>query len=312
MSTNIEWVRNPDGSKGETWPVVTGCSREPTSQGCANCYAARLAATRLKHHPRYAGLAEMQDGKPRWTGEVRLNHDVLGYPASWRKPRRVFVASMGDLFHDNVDDDFLYEVWRTMVQATRHTFLVLTKRVEWMSDFVGLVVETVHDNRPPANIWLGVTIENQNEMQRLEHLINTPAAVRFVSHEPLLSEIDYGAFPIGPRDASYGKSALELGLIHWLIVGGETGPNARPMHPDWARMLRDQCQDAGVPFFFKQWGAWALGAHDRTGKIRNHGHFCADGKWINRSQAKDTAVFISRAGKRTGRLLDGREWNEMP
>ena len=134
MPTKIEWARNPDGSKGETWPVVTGCTA--VSEGCRNCYAARIAATRLKHHPRYEGLATIENGKARWTGEVRLNYDVLEQPLHWRKPRIIFVASMGDLFHENVSFEFIDLVFLTMTACNGlHTFQVLTKQPKRMLEY---------------------------------------------------------------------------------------------------------------------------------------------------------------------------------
>lgn len=277
-TTNIEWVRNPDGTKGESWPVVTGCS--PISTGCRECYAARMAATRLKHHPRYKGLAVMQaPGMPRWTGEVRLNHDVLEQPLRWKKPRMIFVASMGDLFHERVSDPFIWQVFNVMRRADWHTFQILTKRSKRMLQWFNYIGPTVKQllEWPLPNVWLGVSAENQaTANERIPILLQCPAAVRFVSCEPLLASIDLHGIHLGelrfhdvlrgeilePLDRP-GKAVPMYGApqsakkLNWVIVGGESGPGARPMMLDWAQNIVDQCQAANVPVFVKQVGAWA-------------------------------------------------------
>ncbi len=327
MSTNIEWAKNPDGSKGETWPVVTGCSHAG-SPGCDMCYAARMAATRLKHHPRYEGLATISNGKARWTGKVRLNHDVLEQPLRWRKPRRVFVASMGDLFHPGVPFEFIDLVFLTMTACSGlHTFQVLTKRPNRMLEYFNsrqYYSSPQYHAHALLNVWLGVSVESQAAAdERIPLLLQTPAAVWLVSVEPCLSAVDLtpwlrerggGCFPIGlPHQQPRLPANWHQPALSWVICGGESGPGARPMHPDRPRSLRDQCQAAGVPFFFKAWGAWGPYSYGTasnlietspTTNIRlvdSGGSFAADSCWM------------ARIGKKAaGHLLDGRTWQEFP
>lgn len=232
MTSKIEWT-------DETWPVVTGCT--PVSPGCKHCYAARMAATRLKHHPRYRGLAAMaMPGVFGWTGKVRLNRDVLEQPPRWKKPRRIFVASMGDLFHEDVSPWFVCEIWQVMRECPQHTFQILTKRPRRMRRLIKTyIADHGFGVEPLPNVHLGVSVENQKTTWRTQCLRETPAAIRFLSLEPLLGPIDL-------------RGGLHVVDIHWVIVGGESGPNARPMDPNWARDIRDQCQAAGTPFFMKQ------------------------------------------------------------
>jgi len=282
--TNIEWVKNKDGTKGKTWNPVTGCRK--ISAGCKHCYAERMAR-------RLAGRYGYPEAPHHF--DVTLHPDKLDEPLKRKKPTTYFVCSMGDLFHEDVPTPYIADVWNVMRQCPQHTFQVLTKRPHPM-----LSILSDWDVVLP-NVWLGVTIENQDHMNRLDYLVNTPAAIRFVSHEPLLSAIDYEAHPIGPRDANYGKSVLTLGLINWVISGGESGPGARPMHPQWVRDIRDQCQAAHVPFFFKQWGAWAHIPSDTRYPLPQNLHW-----WPDRN-------LMGRVGtKRAGHLLDGREWREFP
>lgn len=275
--TSIEWT-------DATWNPVTGCDR--TSPGCDNCYALTLAK-RLKA----MGNARYQiDGDPRTSGRgfgVTLHPDKLTEPLGWKKPRRVFVNSMSDLFHPEVPDDFIGRVWDTMAACPRHTFQVLTKRPQRMAHILSNWQET----RPArSNIWVGTSIESDRYTFRASHLQATPAAVRFLSLEPLL-----GPLP-----------SLDLTGINWVIVGGESGPGARPMHPAWVRTLRDRCQEAGVAFFFKQWGAFMPTSRHQGAGTPSHLEGSAwaigDGFWP-----------VWRVGKHAaGRLLDGRTWDEMP
>lgn len=283
--THIEWT-------DATWNPVTGCS--VTSPGCANCYAMDLAGTRLKNHPSRAGLTREVNGHHVWTGEVRFNAAWLTQPLKWRRPRRIFVCAHGDLFHEAVPDEWIDRVFAVMQRASKHQFQVLTKRsVRAKQYLTKLYGEADSNNRrwfdrgfwwplgnkarmapenvvPFRNVWLGVSAEDQKRYdERKEDLRIMPAAVRFFSFEPLLSLIVGGYFG------------------DWAIVGGESGTGARPMHPDWARSLRDQCAAASVPFFFKQWGEW------RPTTLRS--------------------LNYERVGKKAaGRLLDGREHNGMP
>jgi len=209
--SSIEWTE-------ATWNPVTGCDR--VSPGCDNCYAERLAKRlQAMGNARYAnGFA------------VTLHPDVLDLPLRWRTSRRVFVNSMSDLFHPKVPTGFIEAAFDVMVRAPHHTFQILTKRPKR--------AVALADKLPwPANIWLGVSVEDQPRAWRVDDLRKVPTAVRFLSVEPLLGPVD-----------------LDLTGISWVIVGGESGPGARPMDPKWARDIRDACRRSNVPFFFKQWG----------------------------------------------------------
>lgn len=271
----IEWT-------DATWNPVTGCDR--ISPGCAHCYALDLAA-RLKG----MGQAKYQrDGDPKTSGPgfgVTLHPDVLDQPLRWRKPRRVFVNSMSDLFHEEVPDRYIEDVIGVMLGARQHIFQVLTKRPERMRDFLR---ERIAGDRGPANVWWGVSIENRRFVHRADLLRQTPAAVRFISAEPLLGPLVADAHHVRTpgmafdslRDEwwewsdDYEGPDLNLDDIDWLIVGGESGPRHRPVHPRWVRDLRDTADFEGTAFFFKQWGG--------------------------------------RTPKAGGRELDGRTWDEVP
>jgi protein gp37 len=308
----------------------------------------------------------------RWTGKVKLVDAALDLPLRWRSPRRIFVNSTSDLFHEKVPDEWIDNVFAVMALAPQHTFQVLTKRPERMREYltrpnvsvrIGLdaleLVLEAHARTPSStlgegvtikatdinpggltlwplpHVWLGTSIEDQATAdRRIPHLLDTPARVRFLSCEPLLGPVDLdmiltpemGIYALsGIRSDGSGPSGFSQGpRIDWVIVGGESGPGARPMHPAWARRLRDQCQAAGVPFFFKQWGEWA----PDTGPL----HACdpiMDGKvacavwngqgWDHHRNCYGPPTttgdmeWMYRLGKkRAGRLLDGREWNEVP
>lgn len=231
-NSKIEWTDT-------TWNPVTGCTK--VSPGCKHCYADRMA-NRLKA----MGQFRYRNGF-----ELTLQNDLVNLPLSWKKPRFVFVNSMSDLFHPDVPVDYIQKVFNVMEQANWHNFQVLTKRSERL-------LEIAHLLPWPENVWMGVSVENADNVYRINHLRAVPAAVRFLSIEPLL----------GPL------SRYPLTGIDWVIVGGESGPKARPMKKEWIRKIRDKCIALGVPFFFKQWGG-------------------------------------ARKSK-TGRILDGRTWDEMP
>jgi protein gp37 len=230
--SNIEWTEF-------TWNPVTGCVK--VSQGCKNCYAERMAK-RLKA----MGSSRYADGFA-----PTMHWDLIDAPKRWKKSRLVFVNSMSDLFQDEVPDDFIQRVFDTMAACPQHKFQILTKRSERLRDMAVRLPW-------PRNVWMGVSVEDSRVLDRVEHLISVPAAVRFLSCEPLL----------GPLDS------LPLQQVDWVIVGGESGPKAREIRPAWVRSIRQQCRKHSVPFFFKQWGG-----------VR-----------------KDM----------TGRLLDGRTYDEMP
>ncbi len=241
--TSIEWTE-------ATWNPVRGCSR--VSPGCTHCYAERMAHRFSAEGLPYAGLTQLSKrGEPRWTGKVLPVPESLDEPLRWRRPRMVFVNSMSDLFHERLPVSYLRRVFETMQRANWHTFQVLTKRTE-------RCLALANELPWPDNVWMGTSVECNDYVDRVDLLRKIPAAVRFLSIEPL----------IGPVED------LELDGIHWVIVGGESGPGARPMNPEWVRDIRRKCVAASVPFFFKQWGG--------TRK------------------------------KAAGRVLDGRTWDEMP
>lgn len=374
MSDNskIEWC-------DATWNPTRGCTK--VSPGCDNCYAEALVDGRLKkQHP--GGF-----------GNVMLLPDRLDQPMRWARPRRVFVNSLSDLFHDDVPDGYIAQVWDVMAKCPQHTFQILTKRHARMRSWVrrwadrsgdsdgdkasvlppmpqgpeairatytsgrALLFADMLDSMgdPPEgcayplydwmegqrfwptvlpNVWLGVSVENQQWADiRIPVLLDTPAAVRFLSCEPLLGPVDLqrhltyrcpGCDHIAPwtdgTSRAAGDAADEFWCrtcgretplascdrqMHWVIGGGESGPRARPMHPGWARSLRNQCQAAGVPFHFKQWGEWApsLGRTEAQELIWPDGFHRPDTGWTN----------VERVGKkRAGRELDGRTWDEYP
>lgn len=283
MSTQISWT-------DETWNPVTGCSR--VSEGCRNCYAARQA-------PRLAAMGQKGYTALPWTARnapenVMVHEDRLEKPLRWKKPRRVFVNSMSDLFHEQVPDEFILRVFTVMRAVSQHTFQILTKRPERMADFcqrLSWVSPTTKQrgegargwqaylsaegSDPLPNVELGTSVEDQRVAdERIPHLRKTPAAVRFLSCEPLIGGVDLAVvegYPLAiyreaetvtERFMPSGRTAIRKGRglrkisrcpdIHWVIAGGESGPGFRPMDLDWARSLRDQCVKAGVPFFGKQ------------------------------------------------------------
>lgn len=226
----IEWT---DAS----WNIITGCS--VTSPGCANCYAMKLAGTRLKGHDAYRGLTIPTKAGPVWSGEVRFNRPWLNVPLTWKRPRKIFPCATGDLFHENVPIEWLDLVFGVMDRAFQHVFQVVTKRAHRMRAYI---LARYGDEGAPPHIWLGISAEDQVRLdERAPDLQATPAAVRWISFEPMLGLID-------------ASGVLASGLIHWGVAGGESGP--RPLHPTWARVLRDQHYAHHVPFLFKQWGSW--------------------------------------------------------
>lgn len=236
QGSGIEWT-------DATWNPTTGCRK--VSPGCDNCYAATLAK-RLKA----MGNARYQNDGPDGPGfGLTLHWDKITEPLSWKKPRRVFVNSMSDLFHPSVPAEFVVECFKTMTAASIHQFQVLTKRPTYMARLVPSILNELGLREPPANVWLGTSVENQEWAQkRIPALLSTPAHVRFLSCEPLLGPLDLSDFLARPT----GQSTEPL--LHWVIVGGESGHGARPMQLAWARQIRDDCSNREVPFFFKQWG----------------------------------------------------------
>ncbi len=382
-NTRIEWT-------DDTWSPITGCS--VVSPGCTNCYAMKLAGTRLRHHPSRTGLTVDSKAGPVWNGQVRFNEQWLDQPMRCKRPRMIFVCAHGDLFHENVPDEWIDRVFAVMALSPQHTFQVLTKRSARMREYLSApgmprrvyelacdrVVEEqlpvvllapdvadpglrpdwpriLLDQWPLPNVWLGVSAEDQPRADdRIPDLLATPAAVRFLSAEPLLGPIDLTALAVrndvrldvlqryvarSLGDGHWDHRATTAPGLDWVIVGGESGHGARPMHPEWARSLCDQCARAGVPFFFKQWGNWlplgqggftAWSAASRTAEAQRkrwmgHAHF-NDGRGgpvTLKTRMLETqhvltvgqssghmAVAIGKEA--AGRLLDGVEHNGMP
>ncbi|HET9656567.1 MAG TPA: DUF5131 family protein [Kineosporiaceae bacterium] len=345
-----------------SWPVVEGCNR--VSPGCDNCWAESLIGTRLKHLPLYDGLT----AGGRWTGVVRTVPSRVLEPLTWHTPEIVFVAPRGDLFHPAVPADFLARVFAVMAMSPRQTFLLLTKRPArarkvlssdqfwWEVGEHGLGIavartrgqhrasgpmqltanstpggpwECVH---PLGNVWVGVSIEDQDHARRADELRRVPAAHRWVSAEPLLGPVDLspwlaeecgecqgsGDFVDGPT-CHVCLGAGRRDGIDWVVAGGETGRGARPMHPDWVRSLRDQCEEAAVPFMFKQWGSW--GSRDDCPAV------AATGVWLYPDGSRTTGALSSPAlarqvgepaamfpmpKKLSGRRIDGTVHTVMP
>ena len=223
--TTIEWT-------DATWNPVAGCA--VITAGCTNCYAMRMAA-RLESMgvPKYEGLTRKSGERYVWTGKIHCDETALSVPLRWRSPRKIFVNSMSDMFHEDVPADFIRRVWQTMQATPQHTYQILTKRPDRMAAVVA------GENLPVlANVWLGTSVEDGKVLDRLDALRSTPAAIRFVSFEPLIGSVD----------------GADLTAIDWAIVGGESGPRSRPMLEEWVDEIYEMCADAGTAFFFKQWG----------------------------------------------------------
>lgn len=308
--TGIVWT-------DETWNPVTGCTK--VSQGCKHCYAERDWA-RLQHLPRFKGRAFT---------DVVCHPERLDQPLRWAKPRRIFVNSMSDLFHEDVPDEFIDQVFAVMALAKQHTFQVLTKRPErmreyargnWQSrimghlrkfggipDGLGVMLQTINGSLP--NVWLGVSVEDQaTANQRIPILLQTPSAVRWISAEPLLGPIDLLRAGATEMDSvgcltPGGGESFARGLIDWVVVGGESGPKARPMHPDWVRSLRDQCAAAVVQFMLKQWGEWAPNC------LCSRPDAC---KTTPRPEPGKPGCMFRCGKKAAGRLLDGVQHDGYP
>lgn len=223
ISSNIEWTE-------ATWNPISGCT--VLSPGCTNCYAMRMAK-RLEAmgQEKYKGTTRVSGGRPKWTGKLKIDHSSLELPMRWKRGRRIFVNSMSDLFHDAVPLDFIQRVFDVMSRTPHHTYQVLTKRAERLSELDCKL-------QWAPNIWMGVSVESEDYWWRVDHLRRVGAHVRFVSLEPLL----------GPL------TTLDFRGIHWAIAGGESGPHARPVDGEWVRDIRDACVEQRVAFHFKQWG----------------------------------------------------------
>ena len=295
--SKIEWTER-------SWNPIVGCSK--VSEGCKNCYAIRMA-WRLMHNPktadRYAGTVHKTcGGKANWTGVINVLSDVALLPLQVKKPTMWFVNSMSDLFHEQLDDDTIIALFDIMRDCPRHTFQVVTKRTARAAEFL-----RKHYPEPLPNVWIGFSVENNKTLtERAPYFQEFEAAVKFISCEPLLGPLSFKS----PCLSKHLQENLLVKYIDWVIVGGESGPDARPMNPDWVCNLRDECTAAGVPFFFKQWGEWAPLQRYYEGHLM-----------VNLTPGKNEYLFndgnrllnMQRVGKKAaGRLLNGREWNEMP
>lgn len=352
--TRIEWTN-------ETWNPIAGCTK--VSDGCKHCYAEtmakRLAAMgQSKYKPTITEAG-------RWSGQIVLDEKALSAPLKRQKPTMYFVNSMSDLFHENVPDDWIFKIFDVMKQTPQHTYQILTKRPERMRNYM-VTHQQPQDYyntgwQPLPNVWLGVSVENQQAAdERIPQLLKTPAAVRFLSCEPLLGPVDLSPWlhakaacsgcgyrtadpralggckgycydPSGkscdawPCPSCAGLHCWSGSFTHldWVIVGGESGPGARPLHPDWVRTLRDQCAAAGVPFFFKQWGEWLPGESTPDSgtsyrRCDNNEIYCSTG-WPARQNfgthpdPHSGHLITLRIGKKkAGRTLDGVIHDAMP
>lgn len=318
--TKIEWAQ-------KVWNPVTGCSK--VSQGCKNCYAEVMHKRLMKMQPDKYNRPFLDGASP--------HEPSLEIPLHWKKPQRIFVNSMSDLFHEDVPHDFILRVLMVIRECPQHIFQILTKRPKRAKEFFnGFLIASQKLSRdirgefPFPNLWLGVSVEDQATAdERIPLLLQTPAAIRFLSVEPMLQSIElkfigcpecghsenywFPNFTICHHCHKEVKSPPD-NIINWVICGGESGKNARPMNPDWVRSLRDQCKEANVPFFFKQWGEWLhenllkpevfleLMSHRTAKKYKQQS--------ISNGVYLDNYVWLGK--KKAGKLLDGVEHNEFP
>lgn len=348
--SKIEWTQ-------ETWNPLIGCSK--VSPGCKNCYAIQTAWIRL-HNPkmaeRYAGVVEKTAaGNLNWTGKVNVANEAIDKPLRRKQPTMYFVNSMSDLFHEAVPFEVIDKIFAVMGRCQHHTFQVLTKRPVRMLEYYksdpyqrilnasysldlpkghSLGAGIDNPNTPGAwgwkHVWLGVSVENQHTAnERIPLILQVPAAVRFLSCEPLLGPVrldhidadgaghkEYCQIDaLTGRHTDMARPCRDVKKIDWVIVGGESGKDARPVHPDWVRSLRDQCQKAGAAFFFKQWGQWA--PIDMPWWSGDPMPLAANEQWLNQQGGSGfhggDIYRMRNIGKaKAGRILDGREWNEFP
>jgi len=314
----IEWT-------DETWNPIFGCDK--ISPGCDNCYALAMAY-RLMHMPHGSDYQfvlgdngesdpEKFHNLPEWNGKTHFAKSQLEKPLHWKKPRMIFVVSMGDLFHESVSFEHINDIFNVMCNTPKHTYQILTKRPERILEFFkwygSLIKERgfdsvpsesdnpLHYYSPLKNVYIGATAENQKQLnKRIPILLEIPAAVRFVSIEPMLTFIDLMP-AISYKFKGWKQGIENLPKIDWIICGGESGRKARPMHPEWVRNLRDQCSKFKINFFFKQWGEWMH---------IDEFYKCYPDYIIPKERM--LSVFIRVKKKIAGRLLDGKEHNEMP
>ena len=349
-NSSIEWT-------DATWNPVRGCSRLSPGCGGANhqggCYAEKIAARFSGPGQPFEGFAKRTPHGGTWTGKMAVAWDMVDQPIRWRRPRRIFANSMSDLFHKDLPRDEVAIIYGTAIAAVHlrgHTFQILTKRADHMRELLAdeefweianahaesLVLEhvdplarrkndaraTLKDygpDKPPPGIWLGVSVEDQERAdERIPDLLASPASVRFLSCEPLLGPVDL--MEVIPNPLIWSPVHGIERSLDWVIAGGESGPRARPAHPDWFRSLRDQCATAGVPFFFKQWGEWTPGENvERTkGVVETATWFGEEWFFDHENLANDEGHVddqpdLYRVGKKAaGARLDGVEHREFP
>lgn len=291
--SGIEWTN-------ATWNPVTGCTK--ISPGCKFCYAER-------------GFPRVYPGRD--FSEIRIHTNRLQQPLQWKKPRLIFVNSMSDLFHGSLPWSFIMEIFSIMAKCPQHTFQILTKRADNMLRFCEFLRESTGEGPlsrdfpwPLPNVWLGISAENQEMLEkRAPFLLKTGAAKLFLSYEPALGPLEARSYLADPLDAGVHLpwEGRDLPPIDWVIAGGESGPHARPAHPDWFKSLREQCVQTRTPFFFKQWGEW-FPVSQTSEEMR---------RWAVRHPqrvqlGKDDEIFVRIGKKTSGRLLDGKEWSQMP
>lgn len=287
--TKIQWAT-------DVWNPITGC--DPVSAGCDHCYARRMA-NRLRGRFGYP-----QDDPFKVTLHPERVDEFVGppknHPYRWRKPRMIFCCSMGDFFHPQVPLEFQARMLDVMVKCPQHIFIILTKRHKQLAIF-NEVCGWSAESYP--NIWLGVSVEDQKTAdERIPILLQVPAAVRVVSIEPMLGEVDLGDYLDCGHETGGAQGWQPDPSLDWVVVGGETGPRARPMHPEWPQAVKNQCVDAGVPFFFKSWGEFSPEFDGKSKYVNVHIGVAMD----------EPAPMYPVGKKQAGRLLDGREYNEIP
>jgi protein gp37 len=348
--SKIQWTN-------KTWNPTTGCNK--VSQGCKNCYAEVM-------HKRQMAMNPHKYTKP-FSAGVEVHEDELIKPYKWKKPCMIFVNSMSDLFHEDVPFEFIVKVYAIMKACPQHTFQVLTKRIERALEFykwvqgnidqlkialpiLGFVMKNEGAFFPPSNVWIGTSCEDQTTYnQRVPILLQIPAAIRFLSCEPLLGPIDLrfdsNCMDYNHADFGHGRACIDTHKIHWVIAGGESGHKARPVHPDWIRSLRNQCDSkkgANIPFFFKQWGEYL--PFEETGQppfyrdcatgeehdghlmnMINYDHYSEAGKfkgfrWYPPMDAIDRCLendsndcsWLKMGKSKSGNMLDGKQYLEFP
>ncbi len=298
--TKIEWTNR-------TWNPIIGCSK--CSPGCDNCYAEKMAKRIVlmnRNNETRDNYLSALNQYLNWNNHAVFCRNIINKPFRWKKPSMIFVCSMGDLFHESVPFGSIRTVFNVIYDNPHHTFQILTKRPERMAEFFNWLYQPVTF----PNLWLGVTAENQEQAdKRIPILLQIPAAIRFVSVEPMLGPVDVMKYLVAPAGGTPEETEIYHDWIDWIICGGETGPKARPMHPDWVRSLRDQCRVTGIPFFFKSWGEW-LNSYDFGANLSK---LYSKKKKLPLYFNFPDATGMNKVGKKlAGHLLDGVEYHQFP